>query len=111
MDLENEKNDFSFSNRTNSCFSNFFIEENFKNQQSNSNNFNNTFNYNIPNNNKINFQLNTDKKLPFENNNKNNFFISNMNINKIFNNNSSEKQSRFINCFKMDGNNIKQNIL
>ena len=115
MDLEIENNNYSYSYRTNSCFSNFFNEENNKTKQKNANDFNNIFNYNIPNisnkinDNTINIQINS--KYPFKNNNENmnnNLFISTMNINQNLNNSNSEKQSRFIDYFQMDRN--KQNI-
>ena len=48
MDLEIDINGLSFSNRTNSCFSKFFQEENLKLQQTNSNDTNNIISHNIP---------------------------------------------------------------
>ena len=56
MDLEEAENGFTFSNRTISCFSNFFQEEINKMQQKNQKDINNIFNYNthpITNNNNI----------------------------------------------------------
>ena len=115
MDLVTVKNDFSYSNRTNSCFSSLFQEEDQKITPNNPNNIDNLFSYIIPNIpninnikennnnnniniiNKIQFQ-NQNEKYPFSfnkesniNNNissniNNNFFIPNFNTNQIINN-------------------------
>ena len=115
MDLEIDVNDLKFSNRTNSCFSNFFQEENRKSQQKSSKN-NNIFSYNIPNikqnthENNVQIQQNN-IKYPFSSNieNDNNF---NMNNNQILNKNInySENLNRLINYFKINENKINNSM-
>ena len=49
MDFVTVKNDFSYLNRTNSCFSSLFQEEDQKITPNNLNNIDNLFSYIIPN--------------------------------------------------------------
>ena len=112
MDLEEAENGFTFSNRTSSCFSNFFQEEINKMQQKNPKDLNNIFNYNshpITNNNNIdkNFKIQPNNEYPLGLNKDHNFLYFNMNKNQILNNiNNSENQSRFLNYFKNNENMI-----
>ena len=111
MDLEIDINDLAFSNRTNSCFTNFFQEEKRKLQLNNSKD-NNIFNNNNPhlkNNideNNIQIQQNNYKYLFSSNNENNNNF--NNNKNPILNNNInySENLNRIINYYKKNENKI-----
>ena len=112
MDLEIDINGIAFSNRTNSCFSNFFQEENRKLDKISSKDNNNIFSYNIPhikNNlheNNMQIQQNHINNPFIPNNENNNNF--NTNKNQILNNNInySENLNRIINYFKMNENKI-----
>ena len=116
MDLEMDIKDLVFSNRTNSCFSNFFQEENKKLQQINTkDNNDNIFGYNIPPlknipENNIQIQQNN-IKYPISSviGNNNNF---NMNKNQILNNNInySENLNRFINIFTINENKLNNSL-
>ena len=116
MNLEIDINDLAFSNRTNSCFSNFFQEEKRKLQQKNSKDTNNIFSYNIPNiKNSMhgnNMQIEEDNiKYAFSSNIANNNSF-NMNNNQILNNNInySDNLNRIINYIKMNENKINDSI-
>ena len=112
MDLEIDINGIAFSNRTNSCFSNFFQEENRKLDKISSKDNNNIFSYNIPhikNNlheNNMQIQQNHINNPFIPNNENNNNF--NTNKNQILNNNInySENLNRIINYYKKNENKI-----
>ena len=113
MELETNKNDFSYSNRSNTIFSSFFQEEYQKTKQKNPQDIDNNVYYNkshlnnnVNNVNIFNVQTFFDK-CPFglnNDNNQNNF--KDINNNQILNNiiNQHVNQSRFANYFKMNEN-------
>ena len=116
MNLEIDIKDLAFSNRTNSCFSSFFQEENRKLQQKNSKDTNNIFSYNNPKiKNSIhgnNMQIEEDNmKYPFSSNIANNNSF-NMNNNHILNNNINytDNLNRIINYIKMNENKVNDSI-
>ena len=113
MELETNKNDFSYSNRSNTIFSSFFQEEYQKIKQKNPQDIENNVYYNksflnnnVNNINIFNVQTFFDK-CPFGfNNNNNNKNSQDINDNQILNNiiNQPVNQSRFANYFKMNKN-------
>ena len=114
MDLEMDKDKFSFSNRTNSIFTNSFQNENLQLIQNNPNAIYNNFIPNIHNTvnntNSINVNSNIQNKsdaniYPFVNNENKNIFNSNTS-NRFYDNDmrAENQSSRFTNYFKMNNN-------
>ena len=114
MDLEMDKNKFSFSNRTNSIFTNSFQNENLKLLQNNPNHIYNNFSPNIHNiinnTNSINVNNNIQNKsneniYPFVNNENTNIFNNNI-YNQFYENDmkGENQSSSFTNFFKMNSN-------
>ena len=111
MEIETNKNDFSYSNRSSSFFSNLFQEENNKLKQNSPKKYENINSFNIPN--KIN-NININKyqtlidnySFAFNSEDYNKMPLSDLNKNLF---NMSGNKSRFINYFNMDENNQMPN--
>jgi hypothetical protein len=111
MEIETNKNDFSYSNRSSSFFSNLFQEENNKLKQNSPKKYENINSFNIPN--KIN-NININKyqtlidnySFAFNSEDYNKMPLSDLNKNLF---NMSGNKSRFISYFNMDENNQMPN--
>ena len=97
MDLEMDKNGFSFSNRANSCFTNFFKEENLKSIQKEPNNTNNIFSSNLTNAtkniNENNYQIPPNKEVYPSVYKENNDNFNNMSYNIYYYNNINSSEN------------------
>ena len=103
IDIEAPKSNFLYSDRINSCFLPLFKEESQRNKVNNPNI--NLFSYNISN---MTGNVNMNNNYMFNKEN-NNAFIPDLNENEAIKN-SGGNQSRFVNYFKMNKNDLNQNI-
>ena len=103
IDIEAPKSNFLYSDRINSCFLPLFKEESQRNKV-NSPNIN-LFSYNISN---MTGNANMNNNYMFNKEN-NNAFIPDLNENEAIKN-SGGNHSRFVNYFKMNKNDLNQNI-
>ena len=103
IDIEAPKSNFLYSDRINSCFLPLFKEESQRNKV-NSPNIN-LFSYNISN---MTGNVNMNNNYMFNKEN-NNAFIPDLNENEAIKN-SGGNHSRFVNYFKMNKNDLNQNI-